>query len=78
MVKRRFLILAAAMLAALAISAATSQKAALALDQIAKLQGCEAHSSVILAQVDSKTFKKLGINITCEPKYQVKKLYHAK
>ena len=65
-------------LIALAISAATSQKAALALDQIAKLQGCEAHSSVILAQVDSKTFKKLGINITCEPKYQVKKLYHAK
>ena len=65
-------------LIALAISAATSEKAALALDQISKLQGCEAHSSVILAQVDSKTFKKLGINITCEPKYQVKKLYHAK
>ena len=65
-------------LIALAISAATSENAALALDQIGKLHGCEAHSSVILAQVDSKTFKKLGINITCEPKYQVKKLYHAK
>ena len=65
-------------LIALAISAATSENAALALDQIEKLHGCEAHSSVILAQVDSKTFKKLGVNITCEPKYQVKKLYHAK
>ena len=65
-------------LIALAISAATSENAALALEQIEKLQGCEAHSSVILAQVDSKTFKKLGINVTCEPRYQVKKLYHAK
>ena len=65
-------------LIALAISAATSENAALALEQIGKLQGCEAHSSVILAQADSKTFKKLGVNITCEPRYQVKKLYHAK
>ena len=65
-------------LIALAISAATSDTAALALKQLDKLNGCEAHSSVILSQVDSKTFKKLGINITCEPKYQVKKLYHAK
>ena len=65
-------------LIALAISAVTSETAAIALDQIGKLAGCEAHSSVILAQTDSKTFKKLGINITCEPRYQVKKLYHAK
>ncbi len=65
-------------LIALAISAATSTTAALALEQLGKLQDCEAHSSVILAQTDSKTFKKLGVNITCEPQYQVKKLYHAK
>ena len=65
-------------LIALAISAATSKTAELALTQLGKLSGCEAHSSVILTQVDSKTYKKLGINITCEPKYQVKKLYHAK
>ncbi len=65
-------------LIALAISAATSENAAKALEQLGNLQGCEAHSSVILAQVDSKTFKKLGVNITCEPQYQVKKLYHAK
>lgn len=65
-------------LIALAISAVTSETAAKALDVLGTLSGCEAHSSVILAQVDSRTLKKLGINITCEPKYQVKKLYHAK
>ena len=65
-------------LIALAISAVTSKNAALALEQLNRLEGCEAHSSVILAQVDSRTFKKLGVNVTCEPKYQVKKLYHSK
>lgn len=65
-------------LIALAISAATSETAKKAVEQLDKLSGCEAHSSVILSQVDVKTFKKLGVNITCEPKYQVKKLYHAK
>ncbi len=65
-------------LIALAISAVTSEPAAKALEQLGKLCGCEAHSTVILTQVDSKTFKKLGINITCDPKYQVKRLYHGK
>ena len=65
-------------LIALAISAVTSPTAALALKQLDRLSGCEAHSSVILAQSDYRTLRKLGINLTCEPKYQVKKLYHAK
>lgn len=65
-------------LIALAISAVTSETAAVALEQLDKLSGCEAHSSVILTQVDSKTFKNLGVNVTCEPQYQVKKLYHAR
>ncbi len=65
-------------LIALAISAVTSPNAAKALDRLGKLCGCEAHSSVILSQVDSKTFKKLGVNLTCEPRYQAKRLYHAK
>ena len=64
-------------LIALAVSAVMSPMAATALEQLNKLDGCEAHSSVILAQTDAKTFKKLGINVTCEPKYQVKKLYHS-
>jgi len=65
-------------LIALSICAVTDPTAALALDQLDKLKGCEVHSSVILSQIDSSTFKKLGINLTCEPKYQVKKLYHGK
>ncbi|MGI6264626.1 MAG: DUF1846 domain-containing protein [Acutalibacteraceae bacterium] len=64
-------------LIALAISAVTSPTAAHALAQLDRLAGCEAHSSVILSQSDSKTVKKLQINLTCEPQYQVKKLYHA-
>ena len=65
-------------LIALAISAVSSKRAALALEQLDNLKGLEAHSSVILSSTDKRTFKKLGINMTCEPKYQVKKLYHAK
>ncbi len=65
-------------LIALSISAVTDKTAALALEQLDNLKGCEVHSSVILSMTDSRTFKKLGINVTCEPKYQVKKLYHAK
>ena len=65
-------------LIALSISAVTSNQAALAMEQLDNLRDCEVHSSVILSMTDSRTFKKLGINVTCEPKYQVKKLYHAK
>lgn len=65
-------------LIALVIAAVTYKPASDALEQLDNLKGCEAHSSVILAPADIKTFKKLGINITCEPQYQIKKLYHAK
>ena len=64
-------------LLALSICAATNPTAKLALDQLKKLNGSEVHSSVILSSVDMKTFKKLGINVTCETVYQTKNLYHA-
>jgi len=63
-------------LIALCICAATNPTAALAMQQLSKLRGCEAHSTVILSRVDENVFNRLGINITCEPKYQSKKLYH--
>jgi uncharacterized protein (UPF0371 family) len=63
-------------LIALAINATTNPTSGLALDQLQKLRGCEAHSSVILSQVDESTLRKLGLNLTCEPRYQSKKLYH--
>ncbi|MBC8534077.1 DUF1846 domain-containing protein [Yeguia hominis] len=63
-------------LVALSICAATNPNAAAAMKQLKNLRGCEVHSSVILSQVDEGIFRKLGINLTCEPKYQTKKLFH--
>lgn len=63
-------------LIALSISAATNPTAELAMKQLSKLKGCEVHSSVILSQVDERVFKKLGVNLTCEAKYQTKQFYH--
>ena len=40
------------------------------------LKGCEAHSTVILPAVDDNTFRRLGVNLTCDPSYQSHKLYH--
>ena len=57
-------------LIALSISAATNSTAELAMEQLNKLWGCEVHSSVILSPVDERTFKRLGIHLTCEPRYQ--------
>ena len=63
-------------LVALAITAATSDIAKKAMEALKQLKGCELHSSVILSPVDAATFRKLGINLTCEPMYQSKKLFH--
>ena len=57
-------------LIALSISAATNPTAELAMEQLFKLRGCDVHSSVILSSVDEKTFKRLGVNLTCEPRYK--------
>ena len=63
-------------LIALASSASVEPKAARALEQLAALKGCQAHCSVILSPADANTYKKLGLQLTCEPKYQTNKLYH--
>ncbi|MBO7677918.1 MAG: DUF1846 domain-containing protein [Erysipelotrichaceae bacterium] len=65
-------------LIALAVDSTTSEQCRKALDALALLKGCEVHSSVILSEVDVNVFKKLGMNLTMEPIYQTKKLYHAK
>ena len=64
------------LLIALSICAVTNPIAGYAIDQLEKLRGCEAHSTVILSHVDQEQFKKLGVNLTCEPRYQAKKLFH--
>ncbi len=57
-------------LIALSICAATDSQAELAMEQLNKLRGCEVHSTVILSPVDEKVFKRLGVNLTCEPRYK--------
>jgi len=56
-------------LIALSICTATNPMAELAMQQLDKLWGCEVHSTVILSPQDEKVFKRLGVNLTCEPKY---------
>ncbi|MBP5379144.1 MAG: DUF1846 domain-containing protein [Ruminococcus sp.] len=56
-------------LLALSICANTDDNAKKAMEQISNLRGCEVHSTVILSPVDERIFKRLGINLTCEPKY---------
>ena len=43
---------------------------------LSNLKYAEVHSTVILSEVDTNTFKKLGMNVTMNPIYQTKKLYH--
>jgi len=63
-------------LIALTMSAVSSPHAKRAVENLGLLQGCEAHATVILSQVDQETYRKLGLHLTCEPQYQTKKLYH--
>lgn len=63
-------------LIALSACAATDPNAQIALEQLPKLKGLEAHTSVLLSDVDIKVFKRLGVNLTCEPIYEEKKIYH--
>ena len=57
-------------LIALSSSAATNPLAHQAMEQLPKLHGCEAHSTVLLSAVDEQTFKRLGVNLTCEPCFE--------
>lgn len=63
-------------LIALSISSVSNPAAAAALAKLKHLKGCDAHFTVILSSVDEKIYKKLGINVTCDPKYQIYKLFH--
>ncbi len=63
-------------LIALTICAVTDDNAEQAMEQLSKLSGCEAHSTVILSQADEGMLSRLGLNLTCEPAYQTNKLYH--
>ena len=63
-------------LIALSISAVTNPLAELVLKKLDELRGCDAHFSIILSEEDTKLYNRLGIHVSCEPKYEIKKLYH--
>ena len=63
-------------LMALTISALTNPLADLAQRQLPKLRGGDAHFSVILSDEDVHLLRRLGVNVTCEPVYETKRLYH--
>ena len=54
----------------------TNPLAELAQQQLPKLRGCDAHFTVILSEVDENLLRRLGINVSCEARYETKKLYH--
>ena len=63
-------------LIALSICAVNDENARRAVECLPQLQGCEAHSTVLLAPVDDGVWRKLGVHLTSEPQYQSKKLFH--
>ena len=63
-------------LIALSTSAASDSYAQKALEQLPKLKGCQAHATSMLSAVDVNQFKRLGVQMTAEPVYENKRLYH--
>jgi uncharacterized protein (UPF0371 family) len=54
-------------LVALSVLSLGDENCRKALEALPLLKGCQAHSTVMLNEVDQRTFTKLGINITCDP-----------
>ena len=63
-------------LIALSMNAASDPNAAHALEQLKKLRGCQVHTPVMLSEVDIRIMNKLGLQLTSEPRYENKKIYH--
>lgn len=63
-------------LMALCICAVNDKDASLAFKQLSQLDGCEAHFSVIISDVDQQLYKALGMNVSNQPVYESGSLYH--
>ena len=46
------------------------------VDALEQLAGCDAYFSVIISEADMRTYRNLGINVCCEPKYERQTYYH--
>lgn len=54
-------------LVALSICSRTDENCRRCLEVLPKLRGCQMHSTAMLSEVDRKIFKKLGVDVTCDP-----------
>ena len=63
-------------LIALSLTSAQSPTAARVIGGLEQLRGCDAFFSVIISSTDEELYRKLGINVCCEPKYERLSLYH--
>ena len=59
-------------LVAISILSLMDENCKLAIDSLPRLAGAQVHSTVMLSEVDRKTFKKLGIELTCDPVRKIK------
>ena len=62
-------------LLALTISALSNPVSESATKELKNLRGSDAHFSVILSEEDEKILKRLGVNVSFEPRYETNKLY---
>ncbi len=63
-------------LIALSISAATNPMAQAVMEKLSMLKGCQAHATTVLSTNDEQTFRKLGIDVTCDAEYSSNSLYY--
>lgn len=63
-------------LIALSICAATNPTAQVALNKIGQLKGCQLHSTTILSTGDEQVFRKLGVDVTCDPEFSSELLFY--
>ena len=59
-------------LVAISMMSLIDENCKLAIEQLPNLAGAQVHSTVILSEVDRKTFAKLGIGLTCDPVRKIK------
>lgn len=62
-------------LIALSISSTTNPTARLAMDQLPKLRGCELHLTHLPTGGDEKALRRLGVNLTSDPRFATTKLF---
>ena len=54
-------------LVALSVLSQVNDTCVKALEKLPEFQGCQAHATVMLSEVDRKILKKLGVGLTCDP-----------